>query len=208
MSLEGWLVFAGFWVVFVTSPGPNAVNCIRNGLALGLPRALIGVTAILTQSALFLALSAAGISALILHAPGALLIAKLAGAAVLIWLGIRSWRAAERPLSGGDEGAGSVWLKAFLIATINPKSVAGYLAAFTQFVEPDLPISRQMWAIVPTSLLITATSYSGYTALGAWLGTRALGVVGQTRVRRLLAGCFLLYGLALGASALPFGEME
>ena len=60
MGLEDWAVFAGFWVVFVTSPGPNAVNCIRNGMTFGFARALWGVAAILTQAALFLALSAAG----------------------------------------------------------------------------------------------------------------------------------------------------
>jgi hypothetical protein len=35
MSLHGWTVFALLWVVFVTTPGPNAVNCIQNGMAYG-----------------------------------------------------------------------------------------------------------------------------------------------------------------------------
>ena len=35
MSFEAWSVFALFWVVFVTTPGPNAVNCIGNGMTLG-----------------------------------------------------------------------------------------------------------------------------------------------------------------------------
>ena len=59
MGWEAWAVFAGFWVVFVTSPGPNAVNCIRNGMTYGFTQALWGVAAILTQAALFLALLAA-----------------------------------------------------------------------------------------------------------------------------------------------------
>ncbi|REJ73303.1 MAG: LysE family translocator, partial [Proteobacteria bacterium] len=25
MSIEGWFIFATFWVLFVTTPGPNAV---------------------------------------------------------------------------------------------------------------------------------------------------------------------------------------
>ena len=61
MSLEGWTVFALFWVVFVTTPGPNAVNCITNGMTIGFRRSLWGVAAILTQAALFLTLSAAGV---------------------------------------------------------------------------------------------------------------------------------------------------
>ncbi|MHA6344458.1 LysE family translocator [Roseivivax sp. CAU 1761] len=203
MSLEGWAVFATFWVVFVTSPGPNAVNCIQNGMGLGFLRALVGVSAILAQALLFLLLSAAGITALIAASPTGFLLAKLAGAGVLLWLGIRGWRLASRPLALSEAPPGAIWMRAFLIAAINPKSVAGYLAAFSQFVEPGVPILRQMVVIVPTALTLTAASYAGYTALGAWLGGRALGAIGNRLVRRGLAACFVLYGLALGATALP-----
>ncbi len=125
MSLEGWLIFAAFWVVFVTSPGPNAVNCIQNGMNLGFRRALWGVLGILTQALLFLILSAAGITALLTHSPTGFLIAKLLGAAVLIWLGVRNWRAADKPLATQAPAAGSIYVRAFMIATIIPKSVAG-----------------------------------------------------------------------------------
>ena len=48
MSFEAWTIFALFWVVFVTTPGPNAVNCITNGMHLGFAHSLWGVAAILT----------------------------------------------------------------------------------------------------------------------------------------------------------------
>jgi homoserine/homoserine lactone efflux protein len=202
MSLQGWAIFALFWVLFVTTPGPNAVNCIANGMAHGLPRALLGVLGILTQAALFLTLSAAGVTALIAAAPALFATAKLAGAAVLIWLGIRGWRNAAVAVAPRVVSGASIYVRAFLIAAINAKSVAGYLAAFSQFVEPDVPVGRQMWAIFPTALTITALSYSGYTLLGAWLGRLALGAVMNTRLRQALALCFLLYGVLLGLSAL------
>ncbi|NDK36274.1 LysE family translocator [Rhodovulum sulfidophilum] len=202
MSLEAWAVFALFWALFVTTPGPNAVNCITNGMAHGLPRALWGVAAILTQAALFLTLSAAGITALIAASPTVFAWAKLFGAAVLIWLGLRGWRNAAIAVAPRPASGASIYGRAFLIATVNAKSVAGYLAAFSQFVEPGIPIARQMTAIVPTALTLTALSYSTYTALGAWLGGLALGAVMNTRLRQVLAACFILYGILLGASAL------
>ncbi len=204
MSWEGWTVFAIFWAVFVTTPGPNAVNCISNGVTLGFRRAVPGVLGILTQAALFLALSALGVSALLLASPVAFQVAKLIGAAFLIYLGLRTWRQAGRALSAADARGGSIYGRAFLIATINPKSVAGYLAAFTQFVQPDVPITQQMWVIVPTALSLTALSYSGYTALGAMLGRSALGAVASRPLRRGLALCFVVYGALLGATALPW----
>jgi homoserine/homoserine lactone efflux protein len=202
MDLQAWLTFAGFWAVFVTSPGPNAVNCIQNGMSFGFGRALWGVAAILTQAALFLTLSALGITALIVTSPAGFLAAQIAGAAVLIWLGIRGWRRAGQPLHADLKPPEAIYAHAFAVATINPKSVAGYLAAFSQFVAPDAPIGQQMWAIVPTALTITFFSYAGYTALGSWMGRRALGAIATVRVRRVLAGCFLLYGVALAAAAL------
>lgn len=206
MSFEGWTIFALFWVVFVTSPGPNAVNCIQNGMNYGFVRSLWGVLAILTQATLFLILSALGITALIVASPVGFLIAKIVGALFLIGFGLRNWMAAARPLKSQAPSSGSLYGRAFMIATINPKSVAGYLAAFSQFVQPDIPIMAQMWVIVPTALSITALSYMTYTGLGAWLGRAAISAVGNIVIRRIMAGCFILYGFLLGGTALPIGR--
>lgn len=200
MSWDAWIIFATFWIVFVTSPGPNAVNCIQNGMHLGFRRALVGVLAILTQATLFLVLSALGITALIAASPAAFFIAKIIGAGFLIYIGVRGWITAAKPVRFDQRPARSVYLHALAVATINPKSVAGYLAAFSQFVQPDVPIWQQMGVIVPTALTLTALSYSGYTALGASLGKAAIAAVFHVWVRRMLSVCFVAYGLLLGAS--------
>lgn len=205
MSFDAWIIFAGFWVLFVTSPGPNAVNCIQNGMSFGFVPSLWGVAGILTQALLFLVLSAAGITALLLASPTAFTLAKLVGALVLIWLGIRNWLRAKSPMAQSAAPSRHIYSRAFMIATINPKSVAGYLAAFSQFVQPDVPIATQMWVIVPTALSLTAASYATYTALGASLGRAALSAVANTTIRRVLACCFIFYGLALAATAFPKG---
>lgn len=200
MSVEGWIIFALFWAVFVTTPGPNAVNCINNGMTLGFRRALPGVLAILTQATAFLLLSALGVTALIAASPTGFFVAKLIGAAFLIFLGVRGWIMAARPVAVSPS-TGSIYWRALAIATINPKSVAGYLAAFSQFVQPDVPIAQQMWVIVPTALTLTALSYATYTALGAGLGRAALGAVFNISFRRIMAGSFIIYGLLLGSAA-------
>ena len=170
MSFEAWTVFTLFWTVFVTTPGPNAVNCINNGMTLGLRRAMVGVLAILTQATLFLMLSALGVTALIAASPTAFTAAKLIGAGFLIYLGVRGWIMAKTPVRVEERPAKSIYLRALAIATINPKSVAGYLAAFSQFVQPDVPVWDQMAVIMPTALTLTALSYTGFTALGAGIG--------------------------------------
>lgn len=203
MSFEAWTIFALFWVVFVTTPGPNAVNCITNGMTLGFWPAMVGVLAILTQATLFLLLSALGITALIAASPTGFLVAKLIGAGFLVYLGVRGWLLAKKPLRVDSRPARSVYLRALAIATINPKSVAGYLAAFSQFVQPDVPIWSQMVVILPTALTLTALSYTGFTALGAEIGRAALGAVVNIWVRRVMAACFVIYGVLLGSTSMP-----
>jgi homoserine/homoserine lactone efflux protein len=56
---------------------------------------------------------------------------------------------------------------------------------------------------MPTALTLTALSYTGYCALGAGLGRAALGAVFHIWVRRVLAACFVIYGLLLGAATTP-----
>ncbi len=206
MTFEAWTIFALFWAVFVTTPGPNAVNCISNGMSLGFVRSLPGVAAILTQASLFLALSALGVTALLAASEAAFSGAKLIGAGFLIFLGVRGWIMALRPVQPTSALKGRVYWRALAIAVINPKSVAGYLAAFSQFVQPDVPIGQQMLVIVPTALTLTACSYLTFTALGAGLGRAALGAVFNVWFRRVMAVCFIIYGVLLGASQPTIGR--
>ncbi len=206
MSFEAWSLFALFWLVFVTTPGPNAVNCISNGMSLPFPKAMLGVLAILTQASVFLILSALGITALIAASPTGFFVAKLIGAGFLIYLGVRGWMNATRPAPAGERPARHVYLHALAVATINPKSVAGYLAAFSQFIQPAVPVWDQMAFIMPTALILTTLSYTGFTLLGAALGRAALTAVFNTWIRRGMAVCFIIYGVLLGASSAPYVE--
>jgi threonine/homoserine/homoserine lactone efflux protein len=73
-------------------------------------------------------------------------------------------------------------------------------------VQPDVPIGQQMWVIVPTALTLTACSYLTFTALGAGLGRAALGAVFNVWFRRVMAVCFIIYGVLLGASQPTIGR--
>ncbi|WP_298429549.1 LysE family transporter [uncultured Jannaschia sp.] len=197
MPITDWIVFAAFWAVFVTSPGPNAANCILTAWYAGFRSSLWCVAGILTQATLFLGLAATGVTALLLAAPGAFDAIRLIGAAILVALGIRAWiRAGDAPAAEPPPAHG-IYLRALAIATFNAKSLAGYLAAFTQFVSPDIAIAAQMGVIVPTALTLTTLSYTGWCGLGAWLGQRAMGVMASLWLRRSLALCFVAYGVAL-----------
>ena len=202
MTVEAWLIFTSFWVLFVTTPGPNAVNCVSVAMAYGFRKSLVCVLGILTQATVFLILAAYGITALISAVPATFGVFQWLGAAFLIYLGVSGWITATRPISQDVPTTSEIYINSLLIATINPKSIAGYLAAFSQFVALNVPIWDQMWIIVPTALCLTTLSYTSFCALGAGLGRAVLSTILNVWLRRILATCFILYGFLLGLS--PF----
>ena len=205
MTIEAWFIFASFWVLFVTIPRPNAVNCVSLAMAYGFRISLICVLGILTKATLFLILSAFGITPLISASSSTFEMFKWIGAAFLIYLGVRGWITATGPISQDVPIRSEVYVKSLLVATINPKSIAGYLAAFSQFVAPNIPIWDQMWIIIPTALCLTKLSYTSFCALGASLGHAALSTISNVWLRRVLATCFIIYRFSLGLSPVPRG---
>ena len=205
MTIDAWFIFASFWVLFVTTPRPNAVNCVSVAMDYRFRTSLICVLGILTQATLFLVLSAFGIIALISASSSTFGVVKWIGAAFLIYLGMRGWITANFPISQVLPVSSEVYFKSFLVATINPKSIAGYLAASSQFVAPNIAIWDQMWIIIPTALCLTKLSYTSFCALGARLGHAALSTISNVWLRRVLATCFIIYRFSLGLSPVPRG---
>ena len=196
MPLEDWIIFPGFWTLFVAMPGPNALNCIASASEFGFRKSLVCVAAILSQATLFLALTILGLSSIIVNTPETLMILKIIGVIFLIYIGIRGLIDAGK-YTQPKFSFRSLFLKSFLIATINPKSLAGYLAAFTIVINPDVAIRTQMWAIVPTALTITCLNYISLCAFGAFLKGKAATVTLNIQLRRMLSLCFILYGVVL-----------
>jgi threonine/homoserine/homoserine lactone efflux protein len=177
-------------------PGPNALNCIASASEFGFRKSLVCVAAILGQAILFLALTILGLSSIIINTPKTLMILKIIGVIFLIYIGIRGLIDAGK-YTQPKFSFRSLFVKSFAIATINPKSLAGYLAAFTIVINPDVAIRTQMWAIVPTALTITCLNYTSFCAFGAFLKDKAVTVTLNIQLRRILSLCFILYGVVL-----------
>jgi threonine/homoserine/homoserine lactone efflux protein len=124
------------------------------------------------------------------------MILKIIGIAFLIYIGVKGLVDAGK-YTQPKFSFRSLFVKSFLIATINPKSLAGYLAAFTIVINPDVAIRTQMWAIVPTALTITCLNYTSLCAFGSLLKNKAVTLTLNIRLRRMLSLCFILYGVVL-----------
>ena len=102
MDWHVWLAyFVASWVIAV-SPGSGAVLAMSHGLAYGVRGASATVLGLQIGLAFILLVAGAGVGAVLVASAGAFMVVKLLGAAYLLWLGFKQWRA---PVTLDDGGA-------------------------------------------------------------------------------------------------------
>jgi len=176
------VAFAGVAAIIIVLPGPDMALVLRNGVVSGRRAALetaLGINAGLLVWALAAAL---GIAALLNASATAFTALKLAGAAYLVWLGLRALRDAWRgtstlpgPAERSQRGrADSAFRQGLLSNLLNPKIALVFTTLIPQFVEPGDP------AVARTVLLAAIFICMGL----AWLTSYALLVAQAGRLLR------------------------
>ncbi|MBB3331181.1 threonine/homoserine/homoserine lactone efflux protein [Halomonas campaniensis] len=148
------LIDAQFWPFLVAitllsvSPGVDTLLVIRNTARGGVRDGILTSLAICCGLFVHAAVSALGISLILLQSAWAFGLLKLAGAGYLIWLGVQGLLAARRgqglPVAGvsGERQAVPAWrpLREGLLSNVlNPKTVVFYMAFLPQFIAPGDP---------------------------------------------------------------------
>ena len=93
MDLTLWLAFVAAAVVMLIIPGPTILLVIGQSLGGGARNALPLVAGVALGDLTAMTLSLAGMGALLAASATAFTVVKWAGAAYLVWLGVRMWRA-------------------------------------------------------------------------------------------------------------------
>lgn len=169
MSLHAYLLFVAASIVLVLVPGPDMAYMLTRTLAQGRRAGAMAALGINAGAYVHLAAAVAGLSALLLASATAFLIVKWAGAAYLVYLGVRALlsRTATSELAGGEMRGRSlraVFWQGFWSDVLNPKVAVFYVALLPQFVEPQaghptgqlilLGVTSNMLAIAINLLLI------------------------------------------------------
>ena len=193
--------FALAALALVALPGPNIAYLLTRSIADGRRAGIVSALGIETGTLVHITAAAAGLSALLASSATAFTFVKYAGAAYLIYLGIRVLLAGEpadqaRPPS--PAGA-HVYGQAVMVQVLNPKVAVFFLAFLPQFVDPDRPAALQ---IVVLGAVIVAIGAIVHMALALVAGSAARRVHrhrnGRRWSSRRASGC--LY-LAVGAFA-------
>jgi len=200
-----FLAFLGVAVILIVTPGPDTATVTRNAFRGGARGASLTALGVALGLLTWGAASAAGLAALLAASALAFTVLKIAGAAVLAVMGLRSLVAAARRAGPApDDGPGAsapepaaaaapAFLQGLLGNLLNPKAGAIFLTVVPQFVRPGDPAARLAAMVVVFAALVCA-----WLHLYGWLVARARRhFVG--RLRRALDGVTGAALLGLGA---------
>ncbi|RXZ43835.1 LysE family translocator [Crenobacter cavernae] len=203
MPLDTWLLFV-VTVFFVSAtPGPNMLLAMTHGIRYGVRSTLPTCLGLLTALGIVMAGSVAGLGALLATSETLFAAVKYAGAAYLVWLGVKTWRARPEALTApaaGDARNDSAWTKfrtGFLVAMSNPKAFIFFTALFPQFMDAHAAQLPQLITLAATFYVIESGWQFVYAAGGARLGSWLSSPIRQRWVNRFAGGAFVGAGVAL-----------
>ena len=146
----------------VASPGPGVVMTLTNGLRYGARKALPGILGLAAGIVFIAAISTTGLGLFITKSPLAFTLFKFAGAAFLIYLGVRLWLAP--PFQFGQvEAHDANWMRRFLEAFTlqfsNPKAIVFYMAFFPLFIDPPTQRGLLTFGVLAITIAVLAFAY-------------------------------------------------
>lgn len=196
--LEQLIVVIGVTFLCMVSPGPDMVIVMRNTFHGGQAAGLNTSLGVLTGNLVHISYCALGIGWLISQSILAFNILKYAGAAYLIYLGVRSLLADKQSLAvelmePGKRRRG-MFLQGFINNILNPKGTMFYLGVFTLVITPETSFPR-MLALVLAMMTVSALFWLVFVhALERPVVRQALDK-GQAAINRLFGAMLIAVGL-------------
>lgn len=178
--MPNFLLFLATSMAITFAPGPDNMQVLARGISQGRAAGLVAALGFAAGVTFHTTLATLGVAALLRSSPLAFQAIKYAGAAYLIWIGVKALRsqglatAHERPA----QPLTSVFRQSVLGNMLNPKVTLFFLVFLPQFIEPHgvQSVPLQMLELGALFMLQTVVIFSlfGVCAgmIGGWLKRR------------------------------------
>jgi len=202
MAFETWAAFAVASAIMLAIPGPTILLVVSYALSHGRRVASAIVAGVALGDFTAMTASMLGVGALLATSAALFTALKWVGAAYLVYLGIKLWRAPVEdgaiPQAEKETNARRIFLHAYVVTALNPKSIIFFVAFLPQFLDPAAPALTQM-VVFETTFVILATLNAAAYAL---LASMARGAIRKPSVQRIVnrTGGSLLIGAGMLAA--------
>jgi threonine/homoserine/homoserine lactone efflux protein len=195
MSLQVYLAFVAACIALALLPGPVVTLMIANGLRYGTRAALTNIAGVQAGLAIVIGIVAVGLTSLMATMGYWFDWVRFAGAAYLVWLGIKLIRF---PVEGvkADEPPppprGGFFLQGFVVLLSNPKVLVFFGAFIPQFVDMNRDHVSQVTLLGVTFMVIAGLTDALYALLAG--RARTFFSARRTRLVSRISGSFMIGG--------------
>jgi len=203
MSIKLLLVFAVTEFLLSLTPGPAVFLVVSQGMKAGFKPSLRGTLGILSGNAIYFALSALGLGALLLASATLFQVIKYVGAAYLIFIGVKMLVSKSETQKAGEQTVTPgrslrLFSQGLVTQLSNPKAIVFFTALLPQFVTPGEAMFEQFIVLGLVSIVVEFPVLAAY----GWVAERG-GKLIPERFASLpdrVAGVFLI-GAGVGLAA-------
>ena len=187
MTFESWAAFTAASAVLLIIPGPTVLLVVSYALGQGWRTVLPMTVGVALGDFTAMTLSMLGLGALLAASATLFTILKWVGAAYLVYLGIKLWRAGgtlDAAPRTDAVSAAKMLGHAWLVTALNPNSITFFVAFLPAFLDPQADFLTQMVVFETTFLVLAFANAFGYAlvaarARGFVANPRAIGVVNK-----------------------------
>jgi threonine/homoserine/homoserine lactone efflux protein len=194
MLATTWLAFAAAATVLLLIPGPTVLLVVSYALGHGRRASAATVAGVALGDLTAMTASMLGLGALLAASAGVFAVLRWIGAAYLVFLGAKLWRAPVAVPADGpapDVPPRRMLLHAFAVTALNPKSIVFFVAFVPQFLDAARPLPPQMAVMVATFVTLAALNAFGYAMLASG-ARRFIRRPGTQRVVNRVGGSALI----------------
>jgi threonine/homoserine/homoserine lactone efflux protein len=200
-------LFVAAALVLLAVPGPAVLYIVTQSITHGRRAGVVSCAGVFTGTLVHVGAATIGLSALLASSATAFDVLKYAGAAYLIYVGVRRLAGRERELTpemGATRSHASLYRQGVVVNVLNPKTALFFLAFLPQFVDP----SRGSAALQILFLgLLFATlgfcSDGAYALVAGTFGEWLRRSRGYLRVQRYVSGTIFIGLGAVAALSAP-----
>jgi leucine efflux protein len=199
-GISDYGAFCAAILVFLALPGPGTFALLTSTAKGGLRAGAAATLGVILGDQILMWLAIAGVAALLAARPVLFHAVQYAGAAYLVWIGLKLIFAAPGAAAPVRITPGHYLRQAMVITLLNPKAIVFYMAFFPLFIRPDTHQGLLTFAAMGATIATITAVY----CLTLCAGARAISAKVKSHQRlakalERLAGIFLVgFGVRLG----------
>lgn len=200
--MPNFALFLATSIAITFAPGPDNLQVLARGISQGRAAGLVAALGFATGVTFHITLAALGVAAVLRSSPLAFQILKLAGAAYLVWIGVKALRSQGLAAAGDRprQPLAAIFRQSVLGNMMNPKVTLFFVVFLPQFVDAHgaQSVTLQMLELGLVFMAQTVVVFSVFGlcagTIGGWLKRRPRAGVWLDRLAGLT---FIVIGIRI-----------